>query len=294
MFRFHQVGAHGDRPVAGPPGGEFFRARDRLHCRQQTMHLLGKPLLVWCIALSLASGAQSTNAVSEKATVTVSNEVDWAAFEDDFGDVGTAGRVQPVNDPLRPYNRFMFGVNDRLYRWLLRPVANGYVFVVPEAARGALRRCGDNLAFPVRFVNTVLQGKLRKAGVEIARFGINSTVGILGLFDPAYDWMSLEPSDEDFGQTLGRYGVGAGWYLVLPFYGPSNLRDAFGRLPDFYLHPISYVRPTELSVGIRLFEDENYVSLHIGEYERFKDAALDPYVFFRDAYRQSREASVKE
>jgi len=215
-------------------------------------------------------------------------------FDDEFGDEFDIPDEPSGRDPLHGYNRLMFNVNDKVYFWLLKPIARGYSVIFPEAIRRAVQRCAKNLAFPSRFVNSGLQGKFKGAGIELARFGINSTVGVAGLFDPADSFFDLEPSEEDFGQTLGRYHVGGGCPIVLPLLGQTNLRDVMGMVPDYFLHPVSYVDPSELAVGIRCYEKENYVSLHIGEYELLKEAALDPYTLARDAYRQKREADIKE
>lgn len=215
-------------------------------------------------------------------------------FDDEFEDEFADKEALRPSDPLRPYNRFMFSVNDRLYFWVMKPVAVGYSKVVPERGRIAISRFFKNITFPIRFVNNVLQLKFKNAGVECARFGVNTTVGVLGLGDPARSRLGLTPRREDFGQTLGHYGVGSGFHLVLPVLGPSNLRDAVGRVPDCFLNPINYVDPIEAAVMINAYGKENYTSLHIGEYESLKRDALDPYTFIRDAYEQNREKAVRE
>jgi len=228
------------------------------------------------------------------ATTNRSAHEDFDEFDDEFGDDFDIADQPRDRDPLSGYNRFMFNVNDKIYFWVLKPVAKVYGRILPEEIRISIQLCAKNLAFPARFVNSGLQGKFKGAGIELARFGINSTVGILGLFDRADSLFDLEPSEEDFGQTLGRYGVGEGCPLVLPLLGLTNLRDAAGMIPDYFLHPLSYVEPVETAVGIRCYEKTNYGSLHIGEYEALKKDALDPYMLIMDAYRQKREASIKE
>jgi len=222
-----------------------------------------------------------------------------AAFEefDEFA------REAPARDPLRRYNRLMFNFNDKAYFWVFRPLAVGYGKTVPEGVRKSVQRGLNNLEFPVRFLNCGLQGKFRKAGREAGRFTVNTTVGLLGLFDPARSWLHMEPAEEDFGQTLGRYGVGPGWPLVLPFLGQSNVRDGLGMIPDQFLKPGAYVacmkpvagmNPTELGVGVWCYDKVNYVSLNIGLYESLKKDALDPYTMMRDAYGRMREARIRE
>ncbi len=205
-----------------------------------------------------------------------------------------AESAAPVFDPLIGYNRTMTHVNDRLYFWVLKPVAQAYGAVVPEFARQCLSRFFDNLGFPVRLVNTLFQIKLKGAGVETLRFGVNSTVGIVGFFDPAKNWMHLSPYEEDFGQTLGYYGLNGGFPLVLPLFGPSNLRDSLGRVPDSYLDPINYIPNIYVQAGAPAVNVVNRTSLHIGEYEALRKDAMDMYILFRDAYEQNREKKIEE
>lgn len=235
--------------------------------------------------------------VRADATVGKEDEIDDAfgdEFDDEFADEFEDENELRRSDPLRLYNRFMFQVNDKLYFWVMKPVASGYRKVVPEKGRVAVGRFFRNLLFPVRFVNNVLQLKFKNAGGELARFGINSTIGILGFGDPAKSRLGLDACNEDFGQTLGRYGVGSGPPLVLPVLGSSNLRDAIGKVPDYFLNPIHYVEPEGTAGAIRAYEGENYISLHIGEYESLKKEAIDPYTFMRDVYEQSRKKVIKE
>jgi len=197
-----------------------------------------------------------------------------------------------VADPIEPVNRAIFVFNDRLYFWLLKPVARGYAFVVPEALRIGIRNALTNVAMPVRLVNSLLQGKGRGAGRELARFTINTTIGMGGLFDPAKTGWGIAASDEDTGQTLGTYGLGHGAYLVLPFLGPSSLRDAAGLGGDAFLNPVNYMVDFRTAVAIRAGKAVNDVSLQIGEYEDIKAAAVDPYLAIRDGYVQHREGKV--
>jgi phospholipid-binding lipoprotein MlaA len=201
-----------------------------------------------------------------------------------------------VSDPIEPVNRAIFWFNDKLYFYLLKPIARTYR-IVPEPARESIGRAFSNLGMPVRFVNATLQLKFKKAGTELGRFVINSTIGVLGLFDPARD-MGLRKHDEDFGQTLGHYGAGPGFYLVLPIFGPSNLRDGVGRVGDILVDPISSpyyfkLKQTEV-IGLKAFDQINTLSLDKDTYEGVKRDALDPYLFVRNAYLQHRAAKVEE
>jgi phospholipid-binding lipoprotein MlaA len=217
-------------------------------------------------------------------------EGDPFALEDEFAAVA----AEPVSDPLSGYNRVMTQVNDRIYFWLLKPVAQGYGAVVPEGARLAVGRFFRNLLMPVRFANNLLQLKPKQAGTELARFVVNTTVGVLGFGDPAANRFGLQAYPEDFGQTLGHYGVGSGFHIVLPLLGPSNLRDTLGLIPDYFLDPVSYIEESDVQLAIRAYDRVNYTSLHIGEYESLKKDAVDLYTFLRDGYEQRRLKQIEE
>lgn len=251
------------------------------------------------LSLFFTAAAQPVNAQQAAEVSAVTKEAVEAENNsgfDEFGEFedkeGTGG--EKVFDPLSGYNRFMTGVNDKIYFWLLKPVSTGYSKVTPKVVRSSVNRFFKNLGYPVRFVNNVLQLKIRQAGVETARFLVNTTVGVAGFADPAAKWMDLEACPEDFGQTLGVYGVGGGVPLVLPLMGPSNLRDSIALVPDVFLNPLHYVEPVEASLGLSAYERVNYISLHLGEYEKLKKDAIDWYIFTRDAYKQSREKKIKE
>jgi len=224
---------------------------------------------------------------------------DYGEFDDldevdDFeGDTGGPGIIA---DPIEPFNRAMFVVNDKLYFWVLKPAARGYSAVVPEGGRVAVKRFFTNLTTPVRFVNSALQFKFKRAGTELERFVINTTVGLLGFFDPARDRWGIYLVREDFGQTLGRYGAGPGFFITWPVFGPSSVRDTVGLVFDFFLDPVNYLFPSDgwTAFGVRAYERVNATSLTIGMYEDLKRDAIDPYSFIRDAYHQHREKLVAE
>ena len=131
--------------------------------------------------------------------------------------------------------------------------------------------------------------------MEVARFALNSTVGILGLVDFAKDVLDLRSTKEDTGQTLGHYGMGGIFYINWPILGPSNLRDSFGMVGDAYLHPFMYLDADwEVTVGAQVFEKVNHTALTLGDYELFMETALDPYSALKDAYQQHRNGLIKE
>ncbi len=200
-------------------------------------------------------------------------------------------------DPLAPFNRAMFHFNDKLYFWALKPVAKGYKAVVPTTVRVGIDNFFHNATTPVRMVNCILQDKGAKANEEFARFMVNTTIGLLGFIDMASTFPEFEnagENDEDMGQTLAVWGVGDGIYLVLPFFGPSTLRDTVGMAIDWPLSPFTYVQPAEASLGVTAVETVNGTSFRLGDYELLKKAALDPYEAIKDAYLQNRQKKIKE
>jgi len=217
-------------------------------------------------------------------------EDEFGEFEDEFGEIGS----EPVFDPLSGYNRAMTRFNDGFFDWVVYPVAEGYKFVLPKGGRSAINRFFKNLFFPIRFANNVLQLKYDKAATETGRFIVNSTLGLLGFFDPAGSWLKLKPQPEDFGQTLGFYGVGSGFHIVVPFLGPTNLRDLVGELPDIYATPLTYLDPVEAAYTAETYRRLNDASLRLGEYESLRKDALDLYTFLRDAYESNRLAQIEE
>ncbi len=215
-------------------------------------------------------------------------------FADDFNDeVDTP----LISDPFEGLNRGVFWFNDKLYFYVLKPVARGYR-VVPRMARKSISNFFSNLSSPVRIINSVLQLKFADAGNETSRFLVNTSIGLVGLFDAADRWGGVPKKDEDFGQTLGVYQLGQGPYLVLPFLGPSSLRDASGLVVDSFLDPFTTYLGRNLTLsektGIRVGLAVNYLSLDDDSYEKAKRDSLDPYLFLRAAYAQYRVAKVSQ
>lgn len=261
-----------------------------------------------CSAIPRATqGGQHATQVAQAPATTatdaqdVSTDSGFDEFEDEFTDPETP----TVYDPLIVYNRATTKFNDKFFDHLLSPVSRGYSFIVPEGGRIGIRRFFKNLFYPMRFLNNVLQLKYDRAGIETVRFVINSTVGLFGLFDPAKEWFSLQAYPEDFGQTLGFYGVGPGVHLVLPFIGPSNLRDAIGLVPDAYTFPVTYLPEIQISgtsesdlgwlaFGLESYRRLNDASLSLEEYKSLRRDALDLYTFMRDAYERNRQVKIEE
>ena len=201
-----------------------------------------------------------------------------------------------VNDPLESVNRVIFGFNEIVYEFLLTPVATTYNVVLHETVRSGISNAIDNISSPVTLVNDILQLEVDRALTTIARFVVNTIAGIGGIADVASS-IGLEEHSEDFGQTLGSYGVGEGLYLVLPLLGPSNPRDAIGDLVvDPYFNPLglylsntdrdaaSYARTGVSAVG-------EFAGL-MGELSQIKKTSVDYYAAIRSLYRQKRAAEI--
>jgi phospholipid-binding lipoprotein MlaA len=202
--------------------------------------------------------------------------------------------VVKIADPIKPWNTAMYHVNDKFYFWLLKPVSKGYSKAVPEDIRLSVSNFFENLTTPIRFVSSLLQLNMKKAGNELVRFVYNTTAGVGGLADVAKTDLDIKRHEEDLGQAIGHYGVGHGFYIVWPILGPSSLRDTVGMVGDWFLDPVNYVNPFAASLGISAYDEVNETSFHIGDYEDLKKAAIDPYVSIRDAYTQHRKKKVEE
>lgn len=203
--------------------------------------------------------------------------------------------VAGVADPLEPFNRLAYKFNDDLYFYIIRPVATGYRDIVAEPIRISIKNFFSNLLMPVRAVNCLLQGKLDGFGTELARFCLNTTMGVLGFGDPAKQEFGIDTRDEDFDQTLGFYGLGPGVYIHWPIFGPSSIRGTAGLVGDYFLDPVYWVvEPTPQRVAIRAEEKVNAASLSIGDYDALKKASFDPYIAIRDAYFDNRKKKVSE
>ena len=271
--------------------------------------------IIIILAVGPVYGAESADAPANKETsqsVVVADEVNEPAaetpdttadpFEEEYqnGEYTDTGKYPSkeerveIADPLEPFNRAMFHFNDKLYFWMLKPVAQGYKEVVPEPARISVKNFFSNLGFPVRFLSCLLQANFSGAAAEFGRFGVNTIWGIGGLMDPASSKeLDLKKQDTDLGLTLATYGVGHGFYLVWPVFGPSSPRDTIDLAGRYFLNPLSYITPWYYPLGTRALNVVNATSLSIGDYESLKEAAIDPYVAMRDAYIQYRQKKIK-
>ena len=218
-------------------------------------------------------------------------------FHDPFAADSAEGKPTiKVSDPLEKLNRATYKFNDKFYEWLLKPAAKGYRFVVPTPVRESLDRCFSNIKYPVRLVNNLLQGKVTGAAIESGRFICNSTIGLGGFFDPAACKFKLKAQPADFDQTLGFYGIPAGFYLTLPLLGPSSARGAFGFAGDGALNPTLYLNIAVVQYvqyGVSGGEVLNKTSLRLEEYDTLKNGTFDPYIAMRSAYFEHRVEMVK-
>lgn len=213
------------------------------------------------------------------------------SLDDDDDYLDSVARVVP--DPLEPWNRAMFTFNDAVIDYVARPAYKGYAYVTPRFMRTGIKNFFHNLAFPVRFTNNLLQGRGKAAGVEMSRFVLNTTAGLGGLFDVAKHKKPIVPvEDEDMGQTFGVWGIGEGFYIVWPLFGPSTLRDSAGMVGDYFLDPVTYVEPFGLSLGISATRTFNELDDVLDLYDDLRRAAIEPYSSVRDAYVQYRRAKI--
>lgn len=217
--------------------------------------------------------------------------------------MGSAGQdevaPQPIDDPFEPFNQAMLSFNLKLDEYILHPVASGYAAVLPLGARQGVGRFFHNINIAPRLGNKLLQMKLVGAGREFSRFVINTSLGGLGFFDVADSWFGLEAGHADFGQTLAQYGIAPGPYLVLPFFGPSTIRDAVGLSVDGAMQPMNYLLPTYPETiaargGWVMGSAANFRSLNLELFENVDRFSVDLYGAVQDGYLQQRERIVQE
>jgi len=211
-----------------------------------------------------------------------------------FGVAGCASTpdgLRDPRDPLEPYNRAMHRFNTDFDNAFLKPIAKGYRYVTPEPVDRSVTNFFNNIDDITSAVNNLLQFKLSRFGSDVGRVVVNSTVGLLGILDVATN-MGLPSYKEDFGQTLGYWGLGPGPYFVIPILGPSTIRDTVGWAGDIYVDPFISVSKNEIywgALGLRVI-DRRADLLQAGDI--LEEAAVDPYSFLRDAYLQRRRHKV--
>lgn len=222
----------------------------------------------------------------------------WAQYEDlrdddEFDLYEDYYGGDQIRDPWEPMNRGIYRFNEAFDTVLMRPIAKTYVFVVPEFGRQRVTNVVTNLSEPVNMLNGFLQGSPERGFTSMWRFIINSTLGVAGLFDFAGYNFGLTLKDEDFGQTMGVYGVRSGPYLVLPFLGPSSIRDAFGRIVDWFSNPFNYVDSDEFVYGRVAVTMVDARARNLELLDEIQRTSVDPYATIRSAYAQRRAALIR-
>ncbi len=236
----------------------------------------------------------------ERTVASNADEIDDLVADDDLDEYAAA----VVSDPLEPLNRATFMLNDGIYTVLLRPVATGYEYAVPEFARTGLTNAFENVKFPVRLVNHTLQGQFGRAGKETGKFLVNSTLGVAGFMRAAERFPALaDLPAADTGQTFGKWGIGHGPYLVLPILGPSSVRDTVGYAGDYALNPVNWVNfiycgfeffcPPNWTIAFPATNTLQALPGSLATLDAATENALDRYIAARTAYIQYRAAVVE-
>jgi phospholipid-binding lipoprotein MlaA len=235
-------------------------------------------------------------------------------FYDPFAKPGEALFEQEESDPWEPFNSVMFEFNRKVDKYVVKPVAQVYNFILPDRLQVSVSNFFHNVRFVPRFANNLFQGKFKGAGLELGRFVVNTTLGVAGFFDVAKDGFNWQTPDEDSGQTLGVYGVAPGPYLVLPLLPPLTVRDAVGYVIDLALDPINWLvfpivevnnvpslvahknrtTSTFAQLGTRAGQIVNERSLNLETFEGVEEATLDLYTAVRNAYLQKRAKAIRE
>ena len=208
------------------------------------------------------------------------------------GFAGGCATSNTPGDPFEGFNRAMFGLNETIDNAVIKPVATGYANVVPEPARDCVSNVFSNINDIFVGFNSLLQGEVKDAASDVCRVLVNSTIGLLGCFDVASK-LGLEKHNRDFGQTFGKWGVGAGPYLVLPLLGPSNIRDGVGLVIYSNLDPVwaNHIPTRNVAYSLRAV---NRRAELLNATNVLEDAALDKYSFVRDSYNQRRRGMIED
>lgn len=208
---------------------------------------------------------------------------------------GVANAQEAQSDPWEGFNRDMFAVHESVDQAVLEPVARGYRAITPRPVRRGVLNFLRNLRAPVIFVNDVLQGEVGRAGTTAARFGVNTTIGVAGVFDPATS-MGLDRHDEDFGQTLAVWGVDSGPYIFVPLLGPTTMRDGAGRIVDIALDPLTWAEfddVEDVRIGRTVLAGVATRELVLETVDDIRRDSLDPYVTIRTSYGLLRESAIQ-
>ena len=241
-----------------------------------------KTIIIVCLSFSLLFGEVDDSFNDFQDEFSIKKEVSW--------------------DPLKVYNIPMTQFNDFVYMHIMGPIVKGYRYVVPKPIREGVSNVFYNVQFPIRFTNNLFQFKFNNAFEETSRFVINSTYGLAGFIDIAKSEAGLKRHDEDFGQTLGFYGMCNDIPIVLPLLGPSNLRDAIGLVADTFVNPIYHAQRRDWNIFennkayifVNTYNVANEYSLHVDEYENIRKDSVDLYILLKSVYEQRRDALIEE
>ena len=269
----------------------------------KSLSLVKVALSLLILVMSGCANSKNSDEPSSLAPISSSVSVfieDDGLFDEDDDDLFSDDNpIEPVqqseiSDPFYYFNKAMFHVNDKLYFWVLRPTSLGYKAITPQFFRVGVANFFHNITMPIRFTSSLMQGDLESTGTELGRFAVNSTVGLLGVMDPAAHYLDWQPNNQDMGLTLGKYGIGNGPYIVWPVFGPSTLRDTVGRSTDYFLSPLTYLQPDKLSITVQAVDKVNTTYFSLGDYEAFKQAYIDPYERMKEFYIENRAERVAE
>ncbi len=253
------------------------------------------------VALSGCANGRADADTTNASRPPDASSADQAGRSSDF-DLDAFDDGPAIRDPFEGFNRRVYSFNAGVDRFFLEPISEVYGWVLPQFARDSVRSIVDNLKTPVWLTNDLLQGEWRRAGVTFSRFTLNTTLGVGGIYDFADNVADLPKHDEDFGQTLGSYGVGNGPYLMLPFLGPATMRDAFGRVVDTALDPLTYAtfpgdglysfRGDDILNASRNAADIIDIRHRLDPVFEVTKRSDDPYLRARTLYYQSRAVAI--
>jgi len=254
---------------------------------------LGFALLAWLPACAKnAPVTQEASVAPAGENSSSATEIDDPEYDDFFADDFEFGEEVAPNDPFEPTNRAMLTFNLGLSRRVFDPMIRGYRFVMPETGRRGIRRAFANFKTPSTLVNDLLQLRIKDAAQTLGRFVLNTTLGIAGFFDVGIE-AGWEHHESDFGQTLGRLGVGAGPYLVVPVMGPNTIRDGFGGIVDLFFQPLTYLIGPVESIVLGVSRGFTTLDARDAALKALEESSVDFYAALRSAYLQSRAAHIR-
>lgn len=246
------------------------------------------PWLFLLFSVALSSGCASNKTASKDINTAQSQNMVVGSSHGTFELAPTVVSYEPetFNDPFEGFNRPVFAFNDFMFRHILIPVGHGYQTVVPKPVRSGVSNFFSNIREPLNAVNNLIQGNGSSSGTSVGRFVINSTIGLLGLFDPADHWFDIKEKKATLNQTLATYDVGYGSFLVLPFIGQTDTRNGFSTVVEGIFHPINALAGSPESFYIQGYSSFHEFAPQADSYETLQQKSEDPYLFFRNLYLQ--------